>query len=32
MKLEPDVIMLKQTFKWFGNPKEGGGRWNQRAR
>ena len=31
VKLEPDVVKPKQIFKWFGNPKEGGSRWNQRA-
>jgi hypothetical protein len=32
VRLEPDVVKAKQFGKWFGNPREGGGRWNQRAR
>jgi hypothetical protein len=32
MQLEPDVIKPKQFGKWFGNPKQGGGRWNERLR
>ncbi len=30
--LEPDVVRAKTTGKWFGNPKQGGGRWNERLR
>jgi hypothetical protein len=32
VKLEPDVVKPKQFGKWFGNPKQGGGRWNERLR
>jgi hypothetical protein len=32
VKLEPDVVKPKQVGKWFGNPKQGGGRWNERLR
>jgi hypothetical protein len=30
--LEPETVKPKQSGKWFGNPKEGGGRWNRRLR
>jgi hypothetical protein len=33
VKLEPETIKPKQSFRWFGNPREGGAsRWNNRAR
>ena len=32
VQLEPDVVKPKQFGKWFGNPKQGGGRWNERLR
>ena len=32
VQLEPDVIKPKQFGKWFCNPKQGGGRWNERLR
>jgi hypothetical protein len=32
VRLEPDVVKPKQVGKWFGNPKQGGGRWNERLR
>ena len=32
VRLEPDVIKPKQVGKWFGNPKQGGSRWNERLR
>ena len=31
-KLEPEVIPTRKTGRWFGNPKQGGSRWNERAR
>jgi hypothetical protein len=30
--LEPEVAKPKQTGRWFGTPREGSGRWNQRLR
>ena len=32
VQLEPEVIKPKQFGKWFGNPRQGGGRWNERLR
>jgi hypothetical protein len=32
VKLEPETVRAKTTGKWFGNPKQGSGRWNERAR
>lgn len=28
--LEPEVVKAKQTFRWFGNPKQVSSRWNER--
>jgi hypothetical protein len=30
--LEPEVVPAKKIGRWFGNPKQGGNRWNERAR
>jgi hypothetical protein len=32
VSLEPEVVKPKQFGKWFGNPKQVGGRWNERLR